>query len=173
MNKLPVAHLSYLKLSCLWRLLSFDVWHRVDFMWFSKSRVTLLLLSLLNSVTPQMTKLTVVNQFAALYQQNTQYCSLHVYCYITLKIPACFNSPRLMITETGRSTVQNEFIHVYTLFTLQRNVYIVTACLFYTIWTVYIGKYEIGGACSKHEGKTRCIQGFGGENWGKETTWKV
>ena len=28
-------------------------------------------------------ELTVVNQFAALNQQNTQYCSLDVYCYHT------------------------------------------------------------------------------------------
>jgi len=51
-------------------------------------------------------KLTVVNQFATLNQQNAQYSSLDVYNYITLKIPACFNPQRLMIKQTNqRNTV--------------------------------------------------------------------
>jgi len=33
-----------------------------------------------------------------------------------------------------------------------------------------IKKNEMGGACSVYEGGERCVQGFGGENWGKETT---
>ena len=32
-------------------------------------------------------------------------------------------------------------------------------------------KNEMGGACSTYGGEERCIQGFGGETWGKETTW--
>ena len=35
-----------------------------------------------------------------------------------------------------------------------------------------IEKNELGGACSAYGGEERCIQGFGGETWGKETTWK-
>jgi hypothetical protein len=31
---------------------------------------------------------------------------------------------------------------------------------------------DVGGACSTYGGDERCIQGFGGETWGKETTWK-
>jgi hypothetical protein len=31
-----------------------------------------------------------------------------------------------------------------------------------------IKTYEIGGARSTHGGEERCIQGFGGESWGKE-----
>jgi len=29
------------------------------------------------------------------------------------------------------------------------------------------------GKCSMYEGENRCIQDFGGETLGKETTWKV
>jgi hypothetical protein len=36
-----------------------------------------------------------------------------------------------------------------------------------------IGNHEMGGACSKYRGEERCIQVFGGETWGKETTWKT
>jgi hypothetical protein len=28
-------------------------------------------------------------------------------------------------------------------------------------------------ACSTYVGEERCIQGFGGETWGKDTTWKT
>jgi hypothetical protein len=28
-------------------------------------------------------------------------------------------------------------------------------------------------ACSTYGGEEMCIQGFGGENWGKETTWET
>jgi len=28
-------------------------------------------------------------------------------------------------------------------------------------------------ACSTYGGEDRCIQDFGGEIWGKETTWKI
>jgi hypothetical protein len=34
-------------------------------------------------------------------------------------------------------------------------------------------KNEMVGACSTYEGEERRIQGFGGENLGKETTWKT
>ena len=30
----------------------------------------------------------------------------------------------------------------------------------------------MGGACGTHESQERLIQGFDGETWGKETTWK-
>ena len=30
---------------------------------------------------------------------------------------------------------------------------------------------EMGGACSVHGGDEMCTQGFGGETWGKESTW--
>jgi len=36
-----------------------------------------------------------------------------------------------------------------------------------------IKKKEMGGACGMCEGQERFIQGFGQENWGKETTWKI
>jgi len=36
-----------------------------------------------------------------------------------------------------------------------------------------IEKNEMGGACSAYEGEERCIQGFGGETWTKETTWET
>ena len=31
----------------------------------------------------------------------------------------------------------------------------------------------MGRACSMYGGGEKCIQGFGGETWGKETTWKT
>jgi hypothetical protein len=31
----------------------------------------------------------------------------------------------------------------------------------------------MGGEYSKYVGEERCIQVFGGETWGKETTWKT
>ena len=31
----------------------------------------------------------------------------------------------------------------------------------------------MGGARSAYEGEERCIEGFGGEIWGKETTWET
>jgi hypothetical protein len=34
-------------------------------------------------------------------------------------------------------------------------------------------KNEMGGACGTYGGKGRCIQDFGGEIWGKETTWEA
>jgi hypothetical protein len=36
-----------------------------------------------------------------------------------------------------------------------------------------IEKNEIGRACSRYWSVERRIQGFGGETWGKETTWKT
>jgi hypothetical protein len=36
-----------------------------------------------------------------------------------------------------------------------------------------IEKNEKGGACSKYGAKERCIQDFGGETWGKATTWET
>ena len=32
---------------------------------------------------------------------------------------------------------------------------------------------EMDMACSTYGGKEKCMQGFGGETWGKETTWKT
>jgi hypothetical protein len=32
-----------------------------------------------------------------------------------------------------------------------------------------IEKTEMGGACSTYGGRERCVQGSGGEAWGKET----
>jgi len=32
---------------------------------------------------------------------------------------------------------------------------------------------EMGGKCSTNGGEGRRIQGFGGETWGKETTWET
>lgn len=34
-------------------------------------------------------------------------------------------------------------------------------------------KNEIGGTCGTYRVKESCIQGFDGETWGKETTWKT
>ena len=36
-----------------------------------------------------------------------------------------------------------------------------------------ISGYEIGGTCNTYGGQERCIQSFGGETWGNETTWKT
>jgi len=33
-------------------------------------------------------------------------------------------------------------------------------------------KNEMGMECSMYGGEERCIKGFGGETWGKKTTWK-
>ena len=33
-----------------------------------------------------------------------------------------------------------------------------------------IEKNEMGGACSAYGWGEKCVQGFGGETWGKETT---
>ena len=32
---------------------------------------------------------------------------------------------------------------------------------------------EMGGACSAYGGEERRIEGFGGETWGKDTTWET
>jgi hypothetical protein len=32
---------------------------------------------------------------------------------------------------------------------------------------------EMGEACSVYGGEEKCIQGLGGETWGKETTWET
>jgi hypothetical protein len=34
-------------------------------------------------------------------------------------------------------------------------------------------KNEMNGEGSTYGGEERCIQDFGGETWGKETTWKT
>jgi hypothetical protein len=31
----------------------------------------------------------------------------------------------------------------------------------------------MGGECGTYGGEDRCIQGFGGDTWGKETTWET
>jgi hypothetical protein len=36
-----------------------------------------------------------------------------------------------------------------------------------------IEKNEMGGECSTCGEKERCIQDFGGETWGKATTWET
>jgi len=36
-----------------------------------------------------------------------------------------------------------------------------------------IKRDEMGRACSKYSVKKRCMQGFAGETWGKETIWKT
>jgi hypothetical protein len=35
---------------------------------------------------------------------------------------------------------------------------------------IFFKKNEMGGACSAYGGEERCVQGFGGETRGKETT---
>ena len=32
---------------------------------------------------------------------------------------------------------------------------------------------EVGGACGTRGGEAKYAQGFGGENWRKETTWNM
>ena len=39
--------------------------------------------------------------------------------------------------------------------------------------TVLKALYDPGEACSTNWGEESCIQGFSGETWGKETTWKT
>jgi len=36
-----------------------------------------------------------------------------------------------------------------------------------------VKKNEMGGACNTYGGEQKCLQGFGGETCGKETTWKT
>ena len=36
-----------------------------------------------------------------------------------------------------------------------------------------IGKNEVGGAFSTYMVEERSVQSFGGDTWGKETTWKT
>jgi hypothetical protein len=36
-----------------------------------------------------------------------------------------------------------------------------------------VKKTEMGRTCGTYGGEERCIQGFSGETWGKETTWKT
>jgi hypothetical protein len=36
-----------------------------------------------------------------------------------------------------------------------------------------IANYEMSGTCSTYGEEERCVQGFGGETGGKETTWKA
>jgi hypothetical protein len=55
--------------------------------------------------------------------------------------------------KSQSNAVKNQFSHFYTKLTLQRIVYIVTGCLLYNISTVFIGKNEIGGACSTYGGR--------------------
>jgi hypothetical protein len=47
----------------------------------------------------------------------------------------------------------------------------------YSYTQIYSGdqiqKNEIGGLCSMYGREVRSIQGFGGETWGKETTWRT
>jgi hypothetical protein len=45
--------------------------------------------------------------------------------------------------------------------------------MFCTAHQYYFEKNEIGGASTTYGGKERCLKGFGGEAWGKETTWKT
>jgi hypothetical protein len=34
-------------------------------------------------------------------------------------------------------------------------------------------KNEMGGVCSTYGGEERCVEDFGGEIWGEESTWKT
>jgi hypothetical protein len=47
----------------------------------------------------------------------------------------------------------------------------------YSYTQIYSGdqiqKNEMGGPCSMSGRVESCIQGFSGETWGKETTWKA
>ena len=44
----------------------------------------------------------------------------------------------------------------------------------YTQNIIRMIKYnEMGGECGKHGGHDRYLEGFGGETWGKEATWKT
>jgi hypothetical protein len=36
-----------------------------------------------------------------------------------------------------------------------------------------INENEMGGACGTDGRQEQCVQGFGGETWGKVTTWKT
>jgi hypothetical protein len=51
-----------------------------------------------------------------------------------------------------------------------------------SLWSAHFTKYcsdyqinknEMEGSSGTFGGKERCIQGFGGENWVKETNWKT
>jgi hypothetical protein len=36
-----------------------------------------------------------------------------------------------------------------------------------------VKKTEMGRTCGTYGGEEKCIQGFSGETWGKETAWKT
>ena len=40
-------------------------------------------------------------------------------------------------------------------------------------WVNQIRKTDMGGACSTHGLEKRYTEGFGGETWGRETSWKI
>jgi hypothetical protein len=48
-----------------------------------------------------------------------------------------------------------------------------TVLLTHYSWGDKIEKNEMDGECSAYGGEERCMQGFGGETWGKETTWET
>jgi hypothetical protein len=56
-----------------------------------------------------------------------------------------------------------------------KTVHILDTVMFLTQYSSgnQIEKNEVGRAFSTYVGEVRCIQGFGGETWGKETTWKT
>jgi hypothetical protein len=60
-------------------------------------------------------------------------------------------------------------------------IYIYIYCAF-LVWSVLLTHYfaddnieknEMGWACNSNGGGERCVQGFGGETWGKGNTWKT
>jgi hypothetical protein len=46
-------------------------------------------------------------------------------------------------------------------------------CLWFKHSGDQVKKTEMGRTCGTYEGEKRWIQGFSGETWGKETTWKT
>jgi hypothetical protein len=43
----------------------------------------------------------------------------------------------------------------------------------YSIDCLHVSSWEMGGACSTYGGEERCIECFGGDTGGEETTWKT
>ena len=69
-----------------------------------------------------------------------------------------FGPKRDEVTEEWRKIHNEEFNDQYSL---------------HNIVQVIKPRMRWGGACSMYGGEERCIQGFGEETWGKETTWKT
>ena len=88
------------------------------------------------------------------------------------------------VISTGWSYLQNILYWKHVNFCTKVNLYTSVRCIreFSEYISVLLAQYcsgdkieknEMGGACSAYGGEERRIQGFGGETWRNETTWKT